>query len=42
MARDFSWRASADGYDRLYEEALARVRAGKVPTLESVKAMLKV
>jgi starch synthase len=42
MARDFSWRTSADGYDRLYEEALERVRAGKVPTLESVKATLKV
>ena len=42
MARDFSWRASADGYDRLYADALGRVRAGKVPTLESVKATLKV
>jgi len=42
MARDFSWRASADGYDRLYEDALARVRGGKVPTLQSVKATLKV
>ena len=42
MARDFSWRVSADGYDRLYEEALERVRAGKVPTLDSVKAALKV
>jgi starch synthase len=42
MACDFSWRASADGYDRLYEQALERVRAGKVPTLESVKTTLKV
>jgi starch synthase len=42
MGRDFSWRASAAGYDRLYEEALERVRAGKVPTLESVRATLKV
>jgi starch synthase len=42
MSRDFSWRASADGYDRLYTEALERVRAGRVPTLESVKATLKV
>ncbi len=36
MSRDFSWRASADGYDRLYARALARVRAGQVQTLESV------
>jgi len=42
MGRDFSWRASADGYDRLYEEALERVRAGKVPTLETVQATLRV
>jgi starch synthase len=42
MARDFSWRASADGYDRLYADALERVRSGRVPTLESVKAALKV
>jgi starch synthase len=42
MARDFSWRASADGYDRLYEDALERVRAGKVPTLESVRKTLAV
>jgi starch synthase len=42
MARDFSWRASADGYDRLYQEALDRVRAGIVPTLESVQTVLKV
>ena len=38
MAEDFSWRRSADGYDRLYEEALERVRGGLVPTLESVRA----
>ncbi len=42
MALDFSWRASADGYDRLYADAVARVRAGRVPTLESVRAALKV
>jgi starch synthase len=40
MARDFSWRASADGYDRLYADALARVRAGHVPTLDSVRAAI--
>ena len=38
MSRDFSWRASAEGYDRLYADALARVRAGRVPTLETVRA----
>jgi starch synthase len=37
MAMDFSWRRSADGYDRLYEEARARVATGRVPTLESVR-----
>ena len=42
MARDFSWRASADGYDRLYADALERVRAGKAQTLETVRATLKV
>jgi len=38
MRRDFSWRASADGYDALYAEARARVAGGRVPTLESVRA----
>jgi starch synthase len=38
MAADFSWRRSTDGYDRLYAEALERVRGGVVPTLESVRA----
>jgi starch synthase len=37
MARDSSWRVAADGYDRLYAEALERVSAGRVPTLESVR-----
>ncbi|HTR97547.1 MAG TPA: glycogen/starch synthase [Candidatus Acidoferrales bacterium] len=37
MAHDFSWRVSADGYDRLYEEALERVARGRVPTLETVR-----
>jgi len=37
MARDSSWRAAADGYDRLYREALERVSLGRVPTLESVR-----
>ncbi len=40
MSRDFSWRASAEGYDRLYADALDRVRAGRVPTLETVRARL--
>ena len=38
MGRDFSWRVSADGYDRLYAEARTRVAAGRIPTLESVRA----
>jgi starch synthase len=37
MACDFSWARSADGYDELYREARARVEAGRVPTLESVR-----
>jgi starch synthase len=40
MARDFSWRASADGYDRFYAEALEQVHAGSPPTLETVSARL--
>ncbi len=38
MALDHSWRRSAEGYERLYAEALERVRAGSIPTLESVRA----
>jgi starch synthase len=38
MGLDFSWRKSADGYDRLYADALERVRAGRAITLESVRA----
>jgi starch synthase len=38
MRRDFSWRASADGYDRLYEEARERVRSGRVMTLETARS----
>ncbi len=37
MAHDFSWRAAADGYDRLYEEALERVAHGRVPTIATVR-----
>jgi starch synthase len=40
MARDFSWRASADGYERLYQEARERVAAGRLLTLEAVRATL--
>jgi starch synthase len=40
MGRDFSWRASADGYDQLYADARERVRGGRVPTLDSVRARL--
>ena len=38
MSKDFSWRASADQYDRLYADARERIRSGALPTLESVKA----
>jgi glycogen synthase len=38
MRRDFSWRKSADGYDRLYEEAVARVAQGRIMTLDAVRA----
>ncbi len=37
MALDFSWKVAADGYDRLYEEAMERVAHGRVPTLDSVR-----
>jgi starch synthase len=38
MSRDFSWRASADGYDRLYAEARERVATGRVLTLEAARS----
>ncbi len=37
MRQDFSWRTAADGYDHLYEEALARVASGRVPSLKTVR-----
>jgi starch synthase len=37
MRQDFSWRASVDGYDRLYEEARERVNGGRVVTLETAR-----
>jgi starch synthase len=37
MARDSGWDVAADGYDRLYAEALERVASGRVPTLEGVR-----
>jgi starch synthase len=40
MSRDFSWRASADGYDRLYDQARERVATVGVPTLDSVRAAI--
>lgn len=39
MQKDFSWGRSADGYDRLYETALAKIATG-VPTLETVRATI--
>jgi starch synthase len=38
MARDFTWRRSAEGYDRLYAEAMQRVQAGRVVTLETARS----
>jgi len=38
MSQDFSWRQSALGYDRLYAEALERVRGGRIMTLEALRA----
>ncbi len=42
MAMDFSWRASAGRYQRLYERTISRVRAAGAPTLESVRAWLDI
>lgn len=41
MARDFSWRASADEYDRLYEVARERVGRSGAPTLAQVREELR-
>jgi starch synthase len=41
MARDFSWRTSADEYDRIYELALRRLEEHGAPTLESVRLMMR-
>ena len=40
MARDFSWRKSADGYDRLYAEARERVASGRILNLGTVRARI--
>jgi starch synthase len=40
MACDFSWRRSADGYDRLYAEARQRAKAGRKMTLDSVRGRI--
>jgi len=42
MAQDFSWRASAERYERLYRAALARLAESGPPTLESVRALLDI
>jgi starch synthase len=39
MARDFSWRASADAYDAAYGDVIARLAREGVPTLEAVRAL---
>ena len=38
MSRDFSWRASADGYDRLYADARERIAAGRNPVIDAARA----
>ena len=40
MGQDFSWRRSVDRYDALYGEARERVAAGRIATLESVRATI--
>jgi starch synthase len=42
MGRDFSWGEPAAAYEEVYAEARARIAAGQVPTLESVRALLEV
>jgi starch synthase len=37
MAKDFSWRKCADGYDALYAEARERVAVARPLTLETVR-----
>jgi starch synthase len=41
MARDFSWRISADEYDRIYALALRRLEEHGTQTLESVRLMMR-
>jgi starch synthase len=38
MSRDFSWRVSAEAYDRLYADARAKLKRDGPITLESVRA----
>jgi len=40
MSRDFSWRASADEYDRLYALAKERVKTHGPPTLAGVRELM--
>jgi starch synthase len=42
MAQDFSWRASAERYERLYRATQARIHETGPPTLESVRALLDI
>jgi starch synthase len=42
MSRNFSWREPAEAYDGVYAEARARISAGRVPSLASVRASLEV
>jgi starch synthase len=38
MAQDFSWRVSADAYDRLYDDAIGKVKTSGPITLETMRA----
>lgn len=40
MSQDFSWRKSADAYDRVYLEAIERVKTGRVLDLEAARAQI--
>jgi hypothetical protein len=42
MGLDFSWRRSADEYDRIYAEARDKVLRDGPPTLQTVRAAVEV
>jgi starch synthase len=40
MGADFSWKASAGRYERLYRDTRAKVAAEGAPTLDSVRRLM--